>query len=168
MGIDRDFGTAFAKSQTAAYGSRPPRGAVVLWVANRGKRALVFPVKRLADLGFRVLATEGTAEMLRRNGIPCDEVRKHFEPPGDGRPKLSAVDAIRAGEIDMVINTPYGNSGPRIDGYEIRSAAVAMNIPCVTTVQGASAAVQGIEAGIRGDIGVMSLQELHSRLGALE
>ena len=66
----------------------------------------------------------------------------------------------------MVINTPYGNSGPRIDGYEIRSAAVAMNIPCVTTVQGASAAVQGIEAGIRGDIGVMSLQELHSALGA--
>ena len=67
----------------------------------------------------------------------------------------------------MVINTPYGNSGPRIDGYEIRSAAVAMNIPCVTTVQGASAAVQGIEAGIRGDIGVMSLQELHSALGQL-
>ena len=62
----------------------------------------------------------------------------------------------------MVINTPYGNSGPRIDGYEIRSAAVAMNIPCITTVQGASAAVQGIEAGIRGDIGVRSLQELHS------
>ena len=78
---------------------------------------------------------------------------------------MSAVDAIKAGDVDMVINTPYGNSGPRIDGYEIRSAAVAMNIPCVTTVQGASAAVQGIEAGIRGDIGVMSLQELHSALG---
>ena len=72
---------------------------------------------------------------------------------------------IKAGDVDMVINTPYGNSGPRIDGYEIRSAAVAMNIPCVTTVQGASAAVQGIEAAIRGDIGVMSLQELHSALG---
>ena len=80
-------------------------------------------------------------------------------------PRVSAVDAIKAGDVDMVINTPYGNSGPRIDGYEIRSAAVAMNIPCVTTVQGASAAVQGIEAGIRGDIGVMSLQELHSALG---
>jgi carbamoyl-phosphate synthase large subunit len=165
MGIDHDFGSAFAKSQTAAYGSLPTEGTVFVSVANRDKRSLVFPVKRLADLGFRVLATEGTAEMLRRNGIPCDEVRKHFEPPGDGRPKLSAVDAIRAGEIDMVINTPYGNSGPRIDGYEIRSAAVAMNIPCVTTVQGASAAVQGIEAAIRGDIDVMSLQELHSVLG---
>ncbi len=165
MGIDHDFGSAFAKSQTAAYGSLPTEGTVFVSVANRDKRSLVFPVKRLADLGFRVLATGGTAEMLRRNGIPCDEVRKHFEPPGDGKPAVSAVDAIKAGDVDMVINTPYGNSGPRIDGYEIRSAAVAMNIPCVTTVQGASAAVQGIEAGIRGDIGVMSLQELHSALG---
>jgi carbamoyl-phosphate synthase large subunit len=165
MGIDRDFGSAFAKSQTAAYGSLPAKGTVFVSVANRDKRSLVFPVKRLADLGFRVLATAGTAEMLRRNGIPCDEVRKHFEEPSPDRPALSAVDAIKAGEVNMVINTPYGNSGPRIDGYEIRSAAVAMNIPCVTTVQGASAAVQGIEAGIRGDIGVMSLQELHSALG---
>ena len=151
MGIDRDFGSAFAKSQTAAYGSLPAEGTIFVSVANRDKRSLVFPVKRLADLGFRVLATEGTAEMLRRNGIPCDEVRKHFEPAQPGRPALSAVDAIRAGEVDMVINTPYGNSGPRIDGYEIRSAAVGTNIPCVTTVQGASAAIQGIEAGIRGD-----------------
>ncbi len=164
MGIDHDFGSAFAKSQTAAYGSLPAEGTVFVSVANRDKRSLVFPVKRLADLGFRVLATAGTAEMLRRNGIPCDEVRKHFEHPEEGRPAMSAVDVIKAGEVDMVINTPYGNSGPRIDGYEIRSAAVAMNIPCVTTVQGASAAVQGIEAGIRGDIGVMSLQELHSAL----
>ncbi len=168
MGIDRDFGTAFAKSQTAAYGSLPASGTVFVSVANRDKRSLVFPVKRLADLGFRVLATEGTAEMLRRNGIPCDEVRKHFEEPTPDRPPMSALEAIRAGQVDMVINTPYGNSGPRIDGYEIRSAAVAVNIPCVTTVQGASAAVQGIEAGIRGDIGVLSLQELHSRLGVRE
>ncbi|MEZ0365696.1 carbamoyl-phosphate synthase large subunit [Mycobacterium sp. pUA109] len=165
MGIDRDFGSAFAKSQTAAYGSLPAGGTIFVSVANRDKRSLVFPVKRLADLGFRVLATEGTAEMLRRNGIPCDEVRKLFEEPSPGRPEASAVDAILAGAVDLVINTPYGNSGPRIDGYEIRSAAVSMNIPCVTTVQGAAAAVQGIEAGIRGDIGVRSLQELHSALG---
>ncbi len=164
MGIDRDFGSAFAKSQTAAYGSLPISGTIFVSVANRDKRSLVFPVKRLADLGFRVLATEGTAEMLRRNGIPCDEVRKHFEEAQPDRPKMSAVDAIRAGEVDMVFNTPYGNSGPRIDGYEIRSAAVLVNIPCVTTVQGVSAAVQGIEAAIRGDIGVRSLQELHSAL----
>ncbi|GAA2439047.1 carbamoyl-phosphate synthase large subunit [Mycolicibacterium llatzerense] len=166
MGIDSDFGTAFAKSQTAAYGSLPSGGTVFVSVANRDKRSLVFPVKRLADLGFRVLATEGTAEMLRRNGIPCEVVRKNFEEPSPDRPAMSAVDAIKAGEVDMVINTPYGNSGPRIDGYEIRSAAVSASIPCVTTVQGASAAVQGIEAGIRGDIGVRSLQELHSQLGA--
>ena len=166
MGIDHDFGSAFAKSQTAAYGSLPTDGTVFVSVANRDKRSLVFPVKRLADLGFRVLATEGTAEMLRRNGIPCDVVRKHFEAPGEGRPQTTAIDAINAGEVAMVINTPYGNSGPRIDGYEIRSAAVAMNIPCITTVQGASAAVQGIEAAIRGDIGVRSLQELHAVLGA--
>ncbi|UXA20204.1 carbamoyl-phosphate synthase large subunit [Mycobacterium sp. SMC-4] len=166
MGIAHDFGSAFAKSQTAAYGSLPTGGTVFVSVANRDKRSLVFPVKRLADLGFQVLATEGTAEMLRRNGIPCEEVRKHFEDPDESRPSRSAVDAIRAGEVDMVINTPYGNSGPRVDGYEIRSAAVSMNIPCVTTVQGASAAVQGIEAGKRGDIGVMSLQDLHSALGS--
>ncbi|MCK0175289.1 MULTISPECIES: carbamoyl-phosphate synthase large subunit [Mycobacteriaceae] len=165
MGIDHDFGSAFAKSQTAAYGSLPTEGTVFVSVANRDKRSLVFPVKRLADLGFQVLATEGTAEMLRRNGIPCGEVRKHYEDPsGADDTRRSAVEAIRAGEVDMVINTPYGNSGPRVDGYEIRSAAVSMNIPCVTTVQGASAAVQGIEAAIRGDIGVMSLQELHSEL----
>ena len=165
MGIDHDFGSAFAKSQTAAYGSLPTSGTVFVSVANRDKRSLVFPVKRLADLGFRVLATEGTAEMLRRNGIPCDVVRKHFETPGQGRPTMTAIDAINAGEVGMVINTPYGNSGPRIDGYEIRSAAVSMNIPCITTVQGASAAVQGIEAAIRGDIGVRSLQELHASFG---
>ena len=82
MGIDHDFGSAFAKSQTAAYGSLPIDGTVFVSVANRDKRSLVFPVKRLADLGFRVLATDGTAEMLRRNGIPCDVVRKHFEEPG--------------------------------------------------------------------------------------
>jgi carbamoyl-phosphate synthase large subunit len=165
MGIDRDFGSAFAKSQTAAYGPLPTRGTIFVSVANRDKRALVFPVRRLVDLGFRMIATEGTAEVLRRNGIPCEEVRKLFEEPELGRAAGSAVDLIRAGEVDLVINTPYGNSGPRVDGYEIRSAAVGMNVPCVTTVQGALAAVQGIEAGLRDDIGVRSLQELHSELG---
>ncbi|WP_327118763.1 carbamoyl-phosphate synthase large subunit [Nocardia sp. NBC_01730] len=171
MGIDADFGTAFAKSQTAAYGSLPTEGTVFVSIANRDKRAMVFPVKRLHDLGFRILATEGTAEMLRRNGIPCQRVRKHSEPElaegpegaAEG-PLPSIVEQIRDGEIDMVFNTPYGNSGPRVDGYEIRTAAVGVNIPCITTVQGAAAAVQGIEAGINGGIGVRSLQELHSVL----
>ncbi|HEX5401975.1 MAG TPA: carbamoyl-phosphate synthase large subunit [Pseudonocardiaceae bacterium] len=158
MGIDYSFGKAFAKSQTASYGSLPISGRVFVSVANRDKRAMVFPVKRLADLGFEVLATSGTAQVLRRNGIPCTVVRKHFE--GDD----NIVDQILAGDVDMVINTPYGNHGPRVDGYEIRTAAVAKDIPCITTIQGAAAAVQGVEALIRGDVGVRSLQALQAPL----
>ncbi|MCR3751087.1 carbamoyl-phosphate synthase large subunit [Lentzea californiensis] len=158
MGIDSSFGKAFAKSQTASYGSLPTSGKVFVSFANRDKRAMIFPVKRLADLGFQVLATTGTAEVLKRNGIPCTEVRKHFEGEGN------VVDMIMAGEIDMIFNTPYGNSGPRIDGYEIRTAAVAKDIPCVTTIQGAAAAVHGIEALIQGDIGVQPLQALQATL----
>ncbi|MEU7476018.1 carbamoyl-phosphate synthase large subunit [Lentzea sp. NPDC042327] len=158
MGIDSSFGKAFAKSQTASYGSLPTAGKVFVSFANRDKRAMIFPVKRLADLGFQILATAGTAEVLKRNGIPCTEVRKHFEGEGN------VVDMILNGEIDMIFNTPYGNSGPRVDGYEIRTAAVAKDIPCVTTIQGAAAAVHGIEALIRGDIGVQPLQALQASL----
>ncbi|MFT3900019.1 MAG: carbamoyl-phosphate synthase large subunit [Gordonia sp. (in: high G+C Gram-positive bacteria)] len=163
MGIDADFGRAFAKSQTAAYGSLPQSGAVFVSVANKDKRALLFPVKRLADLGFEVMATEGTADMLRRNGIKCTRVRKHSDPEVAAGER-SIVDQIRDGEVAMVINTPFGNSGPRVDGYEIRTAAVSATIPCITTVQGASAAVQGIEAMMTGDLGVNSLQNLHAAL----
>ena len=100
--------------------------------------------------------------MLRRNGIPAKEVRKHNESKQDG--ERDVIDLIRAGEIDMVVNTPYGNPGPRVDGYEIRTAAVSRDIPCITTVQGAAAAVQGIEAVINGDIGVRPLQALQAAL----
>ncbi|HJP75688.1 MAG TPA: carbamoyl-phosphate synthase large subunit [Pseudonocardiaceae bacterium] len=158
MGIDASFGKAFAKSQTASYGSLPTSGRVFVSVANRDKRAMVFPIKRLADLGFKVLATVGTAEVLRRNGIPCTVVRKHFE----GAENI--VDMIHAGEVDIIINTPYGNHGPRIDGYEIRTAAVAKAIPCITTIQGAAAAVHGIEALTSDDVGVRPLQELQAIL----
>jgi carbamoyl-phosphate synthase large subunit len=164
MGVDVSFGKAFAKSQAAAYGSLPVSGKVFVSVANRDKRSLVFPVKRLADLGFDILATSGTAEVLRRNGIPCTVVRKHYEGSTADEPNI--VELIQAGGVDMVINTPYGNSGPRIDGYEIRTAAVSRDIPCITTIQGAGAAVHGIEALIRGDIGVKSLQELQAALKA--
>jgi carbamoyl-phosphate synthase large subunit len=162
MGVDASFGKAFAKSQTASYGSLPTSGRVFVSVANRDKRAMVFPVKRLADLGFEILATAGTAEVLRRNGIPCTEVRKHFEPAIGDEPNI--VDIIKSGGVDMVINTPYGNPGPRVDGYEIRTAAVSRDIPCVTTIQGAGAAVHGIEALIQQDIGVESLQSLQATL----
>jgi carbamoyl-phosphate synthase large subunit len=160
MGIDMAFGPAFAKSQTASYGSLPTKGAVFVSVANADKRALVFPVKRLADLGFTILATEGTAEMLQRNGIEVQVVRKHFESAAGE----TVVDLIKAGKVDLVINTPYGQSGPRIDGYEIRTAAVSADIPCITTVAGAAAAIQGIEAVTRSEVGVAPLQVLQERL----
>ena len=161
MGIDASFGPAFAKSQAASYGSLPTSGRVFVSVADRDKRAMVFPARRLADLGFEVLATGGTADVLRRHGIATTVVRKHFEgAPGDE----TVLDLILDGRIDLIVNTPYGNSGPRIDGYEIRSAAVARGIPCITTVQGAAAAVQGIEAALGDGIGVRSLQDMHAAL----
>jgi carbamoyl-phosphate synthase large subunit len=161
MGIDVSFGQAFAKSQAGAYGSLPTSGRVFVSVANRDKRSMVFPVKRLADLGFDILATTGTAEVLRRNGIPSTVVRKHNEAAEGER---DVIDLIKAGAVDMVFNTPYGNPGPRVDGYEIRAAAVSRDIPCITTVQGVAAAVQGIEAAIRGNIGVRPLQALQAAL----
>jgi carbamoyl-phosphate synthase large subunit len=160
MGIDRVFGTAYAKSQAAAYGELPTKGRVFVSVANRDKRAVLFPVKRLADLGFEVLATEGTAEVLRRNGVEVTVVGKHSHGKGD-----DVVPMVLAGEVDLILNTPFG-VGARKDGYEIRTAAVARGVPCITTVQGAAAAVQGIEAMVRGDIGVRSLQEHHRRMRA--
>ncbi|SDK35857.1 carbamoyl-phosphate synthase large subunit [Actinopolyspora mzabensis] len=172
MGIDTAFGQAFAKSQSGAYGSLPTSGRVFVSVANRDKRSMVFPVKRLADLGFDICATSGTAEILRRNDIACGVVRKHNEDPADiSAPSGTApggdrdvIDLIKAGEIDMIFNTPYGNPGPRVDGYEIRTAAVSRDVPCITTVQGAAAAVQGVEAAIRGNIGVRPLQRLQAAL----
>ena len=122
---------------------------------------MIFPVKRLADLGFEVLATQGTAEVLRRSGVAATVVRKHFEGEGPGGEK-TIVQLIHDGEIDLIVNTPHGMTGggsSRIDGYEIRTAAVMANIPCITTVQGLGAAVQGIEAMRAADIGVCSLQE---------
>jgi carbamoyl-phosphate synthase large subunit len=161
MGLDADFGTAFSKAQAGAFGSLPTSGKVFVSMANRDKRHMVFPIKVLADHGFEVLATQGTAEVLRRNGVQATVVRKHFEGPGpNGEP--TTVDLILAGQIQLVINTPHGSTGggsARLDGYEIRTAAVRANIPCITTVQGLGAAVHGIEALMRGDIGVRSLQD---------
>ncbi len=159
MGFDADFGTAFAKSQAAAYGSLPTSGKVFVSMANRDKRMMIFPIKVLADHGFEILATQGTAEVLRRNGIKATVVRKHFEGTGpNGEP--TTVQLIHDGEIDLIVNTPHGSGGgsARIDGYEIRTAAVLAGVPCITTVQGLAAAVQGIEALQSGDIGVRSLQ----------
>jgi len=163
MGIDDSFGTAFAKSQEAVYGSLPVKGRVFVSVANRDKRAMVFPVKRLADLGFEIWATSGTAEVLRRNGVRAKIVRKQSDGAGPGG-EPTVVTRILDGEVDLIVNTPFGavssaSAAVRLDGYEIRTAAVRRGVPCVTTVAGLAAAVQGIEATIRGEIGVRSLQE---------
>ena len=166
MGLDKNFGTAFAKSQSASFGWLPHQGRVFVSVANRDKRNVVFPVKRLADMGFEVLATAGTASVLRRNGVKVTEVRKHAEGPGPNGEK-TIVQAILDGEVDLVFNTPHGIStggSPRNDGWEIRTAAVRVNIPCVTTLQGLGAAVQAIEAVRDGNVGVRSLQSWHELL----
>jgi len=160
MGLDIGFGTAFAKSQVAGFGPLPTKGTVFVSVANRDKRFVIFPVKRLADLGFEIVATAGTASMLRRHGVMVTSVRKYSQGPGpDGEKTI--VQAILDGEVDLIFNTPHGLSPdgrPRFDGYEIRTAAVLRNIPCVTTVPGLAAAVQGIEAIRAGNVGVRSLQ----------
>jgi carbamoyl-phosphate synthase large subunit len=160
MGLDVAFGTAFAKSQVAGFGPLPTKGTVFVSVANRDKRFVIFPVKRLVDLGFEILATAGTASMLRRHGVVVTTVRKFSQGAGpDGEKTI--VQAILDGQVDMIFNTPHGLSidgRPRFDGYEIRTAAVLRNIPCVTTVPGLAAAVQGIEAIIAGNITVRSLQ----------
>jgi carbamoyl-phosphate synthase large subunit len=162
MGLDEDFPRAFAKSQAAAYGGLPTAGRVFVSVADADKRAMVLPVKRLVDLGFEVLATEGTARVLRRNGITSTRVRKHSSGPGpDGEPTI--VQRIYAGEVDMVVNTPSGPAA-RLDGYEIRAATTSVDKPIITTVQQLAAAVQAIESA-GGPVRVRSLQEHARSLG---
>ncbi len=161
MGIDSTFGMAFAKSQTASLGEVPVAGRAFVSVANADKRHMIFPIKRLADLGFEVLATSGTAEVLRRNGVDATVVRKHSEGVGPGG-EPTIVGMILAGDVALVVNTPHGTTSggsPQADGRQIRTASVAANIPCITTVQGLAATVQGIEAVLAGGLGVRSLQE---------
>jgi carbamoyl-phosphate synthase large subunit len=154
MGIDADPGSALAKAFVSTGTSLPTSGTAFVSVANRDKRAIVFPAKRLADLGFRLLATRGTAGVLERAGIPVTRVPKVSE---EGE---SVVDLIRRGEVDLIINTPFGR-GPRSDGYFIRTAAAQAQIPCVTTVPGVLATLHGIDALRRGLGEPRSLQERH-------
>jgi carbamoyl-phosphate synthase large subunit len=124
-------------------------------VANRDKRAIVFPARRLADLGFRLLATSGTAGVLQRAGIPVERVAKVSEGPNN------VADLIRGGKIDLVVNTPFGR-GARTDGYFIRTASAAAGVPCITTLPGVFAAVRGIEALQGAATEPRSLQEYHA------
>lgn len=154
MGIDTDFGVAFAKSQISAGTLIPLKGRVFISVMNKDKRPIVFVAKKMADLGFELVATRGTAKVLTNNGIPVQTVYK----VGEGRPDI--VDRMKNGEIQLVINTPSGKK-PKVDEVAIRSQAVAHNIPIITTLSGAEAAVNGIESLLKKGMSVQSIQEYH-------
>jgi len=155
MGIDRDFPRAFAKSQLAAYGGIPLSGTVFVSVSDRDKRAVILPMLRLQQLGYTIMATEGTAEVLQRNGIGATVVAKFSEKADESVDTV--VDLIRREEVQIVINTPNGRTA-RADGYEIRAAAVAGDLPLFTTIAELSAAVGSIDS-IRTGFEVTSLQE---------
>lgn len=157
MGIDSNFPKAFAKSQAAAYGGLPGSGTVFVSVADRDKRAIVLPVLRLQQLGFAILATQGTAEVLARNGIDARIVRKQSDAETPDNDPRTIVDLITAGEVDIVINTPSGRTA-RADGYEIRTATVAADKALFTTIAQLGAAVSSVEA-IREGFTVRSLQD---------
>jgi carbamoyl-phosphate synthase large subunit len=155
MGIDVDFPTAFAKSQAGAGSSLPTSGTVFVSVADRDKPQLLLPVRRLSQLGYRILATEGTAKMLGRHGITAEAVIKHSKA-SDGQ--RSIVDMITAGEVDVVVNTPSG-ADARIDGYEIRAATTAADKPIFTTAAQLSAAIGSFEVIRESKFKVKPLQE---------
>jgi carbamoyl-phosphate synthase large subunit len=154
MGIAADFPTAFGKAQAAAGVSLPHEGTIFISVTDSDKPAATQLAARFYDLGFKVIATSGTAQAISRMGVPVRKINKI----GEGSPHV--VDCIRSGEVDMVINTPTG-SGARADGYEIRTAAVRHGLPCLTTMTGASAASRAIFAQAKKEAEVRSLQELH-------
>ncbi|KQW05905.1 carbamoyl phosphate synthase large subunit [Leifsonia sp. Root4] len=155
MGIDKDFPRAFAKSQLAAYGGMPLSGTVFVSVSDRDKRSIILPALRLQELGYDIVATEGTVEVLRRNGIRAEQVQKFSEKTDAS--DSSIVELIHRGDVHVVINTPSGRSA-RADGYEIRAAAVAADIPLFTTIAELSAAVASLDA-VRTGFEVTSLQE---------
>jgi carbamoyl-phosphate synthase large subunit len=155
MGIAHDFPTAFAKAQAAAGARLPSSGTVFLTVADADKPAVTGIGMQLHDLGFRIVATRGTAQTLQRMGIPAEAINKIAE----GSPHV--VDWIERGDVNLVINTPTGRAA-RTDGYEIRSAAVARRIPCITTISGGMAAARAIAAAAQGEPEVISLQEIYA------
>jgi carbamoyl-phosphate synthase large subunit len=155
MGIARDFPEAFGRAQAAAGAALPDSGGIFISVTDTDKPAAMQLAASLHDLGFRIFATGGTAQAVRRMGVPVERIRKIAE----GSPNV--VDLVESGEVDLVINTPTG-SGARADGYEIRRAAIGRGIPCITTMTGASAAQRAILALRKGESGVRSLQELHA------
>jgi len=155
MGIDYDFRKAYVKSQLSAGSPLPTSGKVFLSVKNRDKRAVLQIAKRLAEMGFSLVATVGTAKLLQRQGMTVEVVHKVNE---NYRPNI--VDLMKRGEIALVFNTPEDGRARR-DSYLIRRTAVTQNIPYYTTVDGAQAAIGGIEALLKGEISVKPLQEYY-------
>jgi carbamoyl-phosphate synthase large subunit len=157
MGISPTFGESYAKSQIAAFGPLPKAGTVFISLADKDKETGIEPALGFSELGFHILATDGTADFLRTKGIECTTVRKHSEGTGTLGEK-TIVDIINAGEIDLVINTPVGR-GTRADGWAIRTAAVQRSIPCITTTAGFSAAVDAVRFLQASPLSIKSLQE---------
>lgn len=164
MGLAESFGVAYAKAADAAVDALPAGGTVFVSVANHDKRTLVLPIQRLAALGYTILATEGTAAMLRRNGIDCRTVQKASAVDAAAGER-SIVDLIHDGEVDLILNTPAGSSGARRDGYGIRAAAALAGVPIITTVQGATAAAQALESPRAERYRVRALQEIDHMTG---
>lgn len=155
MGISQSFGNAFAKSQLAAGGALPTGGTVFISVNDNDKFRMIPIARDFAELGFDLVATEGTCRSLRACGIECGLVCK----VGAGQP--TSLDLIRQGKIQLVINTPWGKVS-RVHEYEIGRVAMAHNVPCITTLSGAAAAVRGIMSIKNKTLSVRSLQEYHS------
>ena len=155
MGIASNFGLAFAKSQTAAFGPLPKSGAVFISLSQRDKEAGWRSARGLHELGFKIYSTSGTHDFFMEKGIPSEKVRKNSDPNNQ---ELSASDVITKGMVQLVINTPLGR-GSRQDGFLIRTAAVSRSVSCITTIPGFKAAVAGISALQKGDFEIKSLQE---------
>jgi len=155
LGMADSFGLAFYKSQEAAGAILPLKGNVLVTIADRDKEDIIGPARRFKEMGFRILATQGTQRFLEENGVAADHIRKMHE----GRPHI--VDGIKNGEIHLIINTPHGKVSEVDDSY-IRKNAVKYRIPYITTAAAALAAAIGIEARRQKEFPVKSLQEYHA------
>jgi len=155
MGVARDFGMAFYKAQLSAGTRLPSEGTAFVTVNERDRENVIPTVRRLSTLGFRFVATRGTALALRGAGFEVEDMLKVSE----GRP--NGVDALKSQQIQLLINTPLGASSYK-DGWALRTAAVQHNVPCITTLSGAAAAAEAIEAQRTSGLEVVSLQELHA------
>ncbi|MFM8191381.1 MAG: carbamoyl-phosphate synthase large subunit, partial [Candidatus Nanopelagicus sp.] len=155
MGVASNFGLAFAKSQTAAFGPLPRSGAVFISLSERDKESGWRSARGLSDLGFKIYSTSGTHDFLKQKGVDSEKVRKNSDPTNH---ELSANDVITKGLVQLVINTPLGR-GSRQDGFLIRTAAISRSVPCITTIPGFKAAVAGISALQNSEFEIKSLQE---------